>query len=388
MRILRVLTRPNLGGPMRQAIALWHEHAALGHETLLVTGTCARGEALLEDSTIPRRADGGGPGQVTVQGLQRRPGWGQDRRARAELATLFAQFRPDVVHTHTSKAGWIGRPLARAAGVPVVAHTYHGLVLRDYFSGPVSWWLRRTERRLARDCTDLNIAVSQSCARELAELGVVAAARDVRVVPPAVDCAAIAEDPAERQAARTAARAAWRVAEDATVVGFVGRLVPIKRLQVFLDVVAEMPELDLAVVLGDGPDAAILRRGAEIRVRHLGADADAPAMLAGLDALVLPSRREGFPLVVVEAAAAGTPTVGFDVPGVSDAVAASGGGAVVPEAEGQHGLVRALRRVLSAPRLTDSPLRSACGPARIARTLADLYADAAAARVGTNPNCS
>src|SRR5262245_40994058 len=118
MRVLRVLTRPNLGGPTRQAIALWHAHARLGVQTLLATGAVDRTEPMLSP------ADGGVPalafdaalaagelasGWVQVPGLVRGAAPFGDRRARAALRALMRSLRPDVVHTHTSKAGLVGR---------------------------------------------------------------------------------------------------------------------------------------------------------------------------------------------------------------------------------------------------------------------------------------
>ncbi|MCA8952316.1 MAG: glycosyltransferase, partial [Planctomycetes bacterium] len=145
-RVLRVLTRPNLGGPTRQAIALWHAHRELGVATLLVTGRVDAREDALSPALhgVPklsfeaaRQAGPTAAGWVEIAELGR--GFGQplrDRRARVRLAELVRAFRPDAVHTHTSKAGWLGRRAAFAAAVPVVVHTFHGHVLRDYF-GPL-----------------------------------------------------------------------------------------------------------------------------------------------------------------------------------------------------------------------------------------------------------
>ena len=128
------------------------------------------------------------------------------------------------------------------------------------------------------------------------------------------------------------------------VAGFVGRLVAVKRPQVFLDLLAGMPEVH-GVVLGDGPLAS--RLVVPSNARMLGAVQDPAGLLAGLDVLVLPSRREGCPLVALEAFAAGVPVVGFDVPGVRDALREWGDGYLVPPAAGVPGLRAAVEQVMS-----------------------------------------
>src|SRR5436190_21703078 len=96
-------------------------------------------------------------GWVQIPALVRGPAPLGDRRARSALRALMRSLQPDVVHTHTSKAGFVGRRAALAENVPVVAHTFHGHVLQDYFPRPIAWWLRALERRLAAR-TDLLFA--------------------------------------------------------------------------------------------------------------------------------------------------------------------------------------------------------------------------------------
>src|SRR5690606_7996391 len=166
LRVLRVVTRPNLGGPARQAFALWHAHRALGVPTLLVTGVCRRGEPAfdLEAHGLPRLGceeavalGRDALGVCVLERLGRAVAPWSDLRALSALRALVASFAPDVVHTHTSKAGVLGRLAARDAAV--VAHTFHGLVLRDYWSWPLARAARLIEQWLARR-TDLLFAVS------------------------------------------------------------------------------------------------------------------------------------------------------------------------------------------------------------------------------------
>jgi glycosyltransferase involved in cell wall biosynthesis len=385
VHVVRILTRPNLGGPMLQALALWHALRERGAGTLLVVGACEPGEAavdvaragvpLLEPSAVGPRAEG----LLQLPALGNScPGF-RDGRALRELGELLARVRPDVVHTHTSKAGWLGRRAARAAAVPVVAHTFHGLVLRDYF-GPVrAFVLRRLERRLAA-ATDLLFAVSPSCADELAALGVAPRAR-IRVVPPAV-----APGP---RADRAAARAALALPADAWAAAWVGRLVPIKRAPHFAEVVRRTAGL-IGHLFGDGPQRAALlaAKQSEPRLVVHGAVPHVRELLPAFDALVLTSVREGCPLVTVEAFEAGVPVIGYDVPGVRDALSTWGGGVLVPEAAGPAGLAAALQRVRS-----DAMLRAECvargraararfQPAAVAQQLLDAYASVRDAQTG------
>lgn len=382
-RVLRILTRPNLGGPTRQAIALWHAHRDLDVDTLLVTGRVDELEDPLSpaDHGVPRldfdaavRAGPAAAGWVELPELGRGLRVLGDRRAARRLARLIAASRPDAVHTHTSKAGWLGRRAASRCGVPVIVHTFHGHVLRDYFGRVASAALRRLERRLAARTTHL-LAVSGSCADELAELGVASRER-FRVVPPAV--------PPVAAVGRADARRRLGIGADDRRVVAVGRFVPVKRLEDFVAAVAGDTGLS-GDLFGAGPCAAALRAQAASaapgRVRVRDADPEIGGLLSAYDALLLPSRREGCPLVAVEAFAAGVPVIGYDVPGVRDVLSGWGHGALVPEAAGPAGLLAALHEVeASAALRADYVGRSRSGlprfsPAAVARELAGIYAN-------------
>lgn len=349
MRVLRVLTRPNLGGPARQAVALWHAHRALGVQTLLAVGGCRAGETPLDLAAagipplVGASIDPHSAGFVVVPQLDNRVIGGGLWSARAALARLCRAFQPDVVHTHTSKAGLVGRIAARGSGA-VLAHTFHGHVLRDYFGPLRSLLLRWCERALARR-TELLFCVSDSCAEELAELGIAPRTRLI-VVPPAVAVA----PPMDRETVRRR----LGVPQDAWLAAVIGRLVPIKRVDRFVAAVALLPGCR-GHVYGSGPlQRRLVQQARGIAVEWLGPAVDAPQRLSGYDVLVLPGRREGLPLVAVEAFAAGVPVVGFEVPGVRDVIGI-GGGLLVPEAAGAAGLAAAMRRLRE-----DAALRAEC----------------------------
>ncbi len=258
---------------------------------------------------------------------------------------MIRSFQPQVLHSHTTKEGFLGRYAGREAEVPVVAHTFHGHVLRSYFWGPLQGLVRQVERRLAPK-TDLLFAVSPSCARELEELEV-APPGTIRVIPPAV-----VTEPFTA-ADRSEARARLKVPEDQWLVASIGRLVPIKRMEYFLDALKEFDDI-LGHVHGEGPLLKQLTPKANPNGRLMGLTRNLPAYLAAYDALVIASEREGCPVVGVEAFAAGVPVVGFDVPGVEDLLGQWGGGVLVARDRGAEGLAEGLRRLR-----TNHPLRRA-----------------------------
>ncbi len=374
---MRVLTRPNEGGPTRQAIALWHAMAARGVATLLVTGAVPRDEQELRPDAhgVPpialAAALAGAPqgGWLALPELRRGFAPWSDLAATRRLRRLARAWRPDVVHTHTSKAGWLGRRAVRG-GAAAVVHTFHGHVLADYFPAPVAWLLARLERRLAAG-SDALVAVSASCADELAALGVAPRAR-IDVVPPAV--------PFEALAPRSTARRALGLPDDGPVAVCVGRLVPIKRVQAFLDALRALPDWRGDVV-GSGPLRARLAAAAPPNVRFVGSRPDIARVLGAYDVLALPSRREGLPLVAVEARRAGVPVAGFDVPGVRDAVDPTTG-VLARDGTGGSGLAAAIGAAAKLPcqgRPGGAPSDDSCPDAVAARLLA-IYRQARSRR--------
>ena len=369
MRVLRVLTRPNVGGPMKQAVALWHAHRAMGVRTVIVVGRCEGAEVAmnLERTGIPRIAleslNPDSEGILVVPPMQRRLSIAGDWRAYATVRRSIRQFRPDVVHTHTTKAGWLGRRAAIKEGVRSIAHTFHGHVFRDYHANWTTALLRYVECRLARHTT-LMLAVSDSCREELIELGI---ASQICCVRPAVDTSAF------RRTGRAEARRLLGIEDTEFVLGFVGRLVPIKRVDLFVQLVDRLPDVR-GIIFGDGPDRGQSRAD---RIRWHRTTEELPRYMSAFDLLVLPSRREGFPLVGIEAAAAGVSTVGFDVPGVRDLLEHGATGLSCPVEEDIDGLVECVQRIREGgvPKLGPraEALIDSCAPRKVAGELYNHY---------------
>jgi glycosyltransferase involved in cell wall biosynthesis len=258
----------------------------------------------------------------------------RDAAALAQIAAIARRFRPDLIHTHTAKAGFIGRLAALGAlrPRPVLVHTFHGHVLEGYF-GPLRNRLYRSlEAGLARR-TDRLVGVSEATADDLVRLGI--APRDrFRVIPLGLDLEPFANADA---AAGSRLRREVGIGEEELVLTFVGRLVAIKQvdllLRAFAHVGAEVqPRL---LVVGDGElrarhEALARDLGIADRVSFLGYRRDLPALAAATDLAVLASANEGTPVSLIEAAAAGVPAVATRVGGVPEVVTPEAGMLVPP----------------------------------------------------------
>ena len=326
MRIARILTRANLGGPARQALASDPLLVGRGHVVRLFVGSSEPGEGdLVEDM---RSA---GMDVVRIRGLRRGIAPFRDVLVRRRIERELRSFGPDVLHTHASKAGTVGRQaVARVPRSSAVArvHTFHGHVLEGYFPAAVSRRLVAHERALAAE-TDRILAVSHATADDLVRLGV-CAEEQIVVVPPGIDMRALLAIDRDRRAGDDALRARLGVGAGDLLVGVVGRLAPVKRPALALDVFAALratvPGLHV-VFVGDGSERRELERrilGADEdtrrRVHLLGAVRDMEPVLRALDVVLSCSRSEGLPVALIEAGAAALPVVATDVGGVAEVV--------------------------------------------------------------------
>jgi len=277
-------------------------------------------------------------------------------RALAELVRIMRRDRPAIVHTHAAKAGTLGRvatvvAFPRRRQRPTVVHTFHGHSLTGYFSSRTAALYRGIERVLARR-SDMLIAVSAEVRDELVALGVAPADRFV-VIPVGLDLSAFSEA-ADREARRVALRAQWGAGEGDAVVTLVARLVPIKRVDRFLETAAllrERPDTRFVVVgdgeLRDGLHASAAAQELGDRIVWAGFRSDMPDVCFASDVIVLTSDNEGTPMSLIEAQAAGTPVVSTDVGGVRSAVLDGVSGRL---ADDPAGLAAAIAATLDDPR--------------------------------------
>lgn len=326
VRLLRIITRLNVGGPSYQAIYLTERLRSPEWESRLLVGNVGTYEGSMEPLARERSVP-----------FTRVPGLGREISLRSDLATVahlyreIRRFRPHVVHTHLAKAGMTGRLAARLARVPVVIHTYHGHVFHGYFSPRKSRAIVGIERVLAR-LTDRLIVLGKAQEEEILGYGVGRPEQMARI-PLGLEL-----DPfLKADACRGRLRAELGVAKDTPLVGIVARLVPVKAHALFLEAAAKiaavLPETEFLVV-GDGELRTELENQAkslELRkVRFLGFRSDLPTVYADLDAVVLCSLNEGLPVTLIEALAAGRPVVATDVGAVRDLVVERETGRVVP----------------------------------------------------------
>jgi len=326
IRILRVIARLNVGGPALHAVLLTERLDPSRYDSLLVTGTEGPGEGnylALHGKSLERL--------VVVPALGREiRGW-QDTIALRELARLVRRVRPHIVHTHTAKAGVLGRLAARMVGVPVVVHTYHGHVFQGYFSPLKTRLFLGIERWLARR-TDWLLTVSEAVRQDLLRLGIGNPER-LRVVPLGLDL----EPFLACDTLRGQLRAELGVG-NALLVGIIARLVPIKRHEDFLAgaaaVVSRLPNCRFLIVgdgeLGAGLEARSRGLGLDGHVHFLGWRSDLPRVYADLDLVALTSANEGLPVSLIEAMAAARPVVATRVGGVPDLVEDGVTGLLVP----------------------------------------------------------
>lgn len=340
IRVLRVITRLNVGGPALHAALLSTRLDPDRFVTLLVAGK----EGAAEGSMLELGRLTEGLALRRVSSLGREISALDDIRALADVTAIAREFRPDIVHTHLAKAGTVGRLAARAAGVHSVIHTYHGTVFKGYFGTLKSGAFVAIERGLARLTTRL-IAITPSQRRELLKLGI-GDERKIVEIPLGLELGQFTT-PLEAGEARRR----LGLPESVHIVAIVARLVPVKNITLFLRAIALVREPLLAVVVGDGEERARLETqaaelGIQPRVRFLGWQRDVRAVYAAADIVALTSLNEGSPVSLIEAMAASRAVVSTAVGGVPDLVADGITGVLVSsgDPEALAGAISALLR--------------------------------------------
>jgi len=350
IRVLRVIARLNMGGPAIHVSSLAAGLETRGYHTTLVAGSLARGEDSM--AFVAQRL---GVAVVSVPEMEREVSLRHDASSIQRLAEIIREERPHVLHTHTAKAGAIGRAAALLAGgarPPVVIHTFHGHVLKGYFGAGRTAFFREVERTLAR-VSDVLVAVSPEVRDELVELGV-APREKFAVIRLGIPLEERLGDPT----ADLDYRRLYGIPEDAFVVGWVGRMTGVKDTASTLEILRATRDRGVNAVLclvGDGPDRARLEQVAhDLGVaRHcyfVGYQEDVAGYYRLFDAFLLPSVNEGTPVSAIESLASGTPVVANRVGGVPDVVRDGVDGFLV-EAGDVEGAAERLARLAGDPAL-------------------------------------
>lgn len=351
-KVVRIIARLNIGGPAIQAITLTQELEALGYRTRLVRGVEDPAEGNMDYLAVER-----GVVPTLIPTMRRDPGPG-DLIALFRIVLLLWRDRPAIVHTHAAKGGTLGRlatllafPLRRKR--PILIHTYHGHSLTGYFLKRTAGFYRLVERLLALQ-TDVLLAVSAEVRDDLVGLGVAPAAQ-FRVMPLGFDLAPFTD--ATHAERRRVLREQWGLSDRDVVITLISRLVPIKRVDRFLAVAAQVAgEQDVRfVVVGDGELRQQLQTSHDAvtlgdRLVWAGFRRDIPDVCFASDIVMLTSDNEGTPVSLIEAQAAGVPVVATDVGGVR-AVVEHGVSGLLAAADEVAPVADAVMRLIGDPEL-------------------------------------
>jgi len=354
LNICHVITRLIIGGAQENTLLTCRGLAQRGHRVTLMAGPETGPEGSLWDE-----AQTGGFESMIVPNLRRAVRPFSDARTYRALARLFGQIQPDVVHTHSSKAGIVARAAAKAAGVPVIVHTIHGMSFNRTQIAPIRVLYRWLEKRTAR-ITSAFVAVAEAMIEQSVAVGVASRERFV-TIHSGMETRAFAPS----AQARAAARASWKIQEGEIVVGTVARLFANKG---FEQIIAAMPAALAAqprlrfVWVGHGAsrkryERRLIRMGLRERVHFAGLvpPGEISHCLNGLDILVHASLWEGLPRAVVQALLTEVPAVSFDNDGAPEVVVHGETGLLVPFGD-TSGLTAAILRLAA-----DGELRQKLG---------------------------
>lgn len=328
-KVLRIINRFNLGGPTYN-VAYLSKFMNPEFETILVGGE--KDES--EDSS-QFILDSLGLKPIIIQEMKREIDIKNDRIAYQKLRALIREHKPDIVHTHASKAGTLGRLAAKAENVPVIIHTFHGHVFHSYFGKLKTIFYKTIERYLARISTRI-IAISDIQKMELSRIHKICSEKKIEVIPLGFDLSKFSQN---KESKRKDFREKYKLQADTIAIGIIGRLVPIKNHGLFLDSIVYLKNNSnkkfTAFIIGDGE----LRNEIEQMCVNKNIEFETPEKinphailvftswiqevdiaLSGLDIVTLTSFNEGTPVSLIEAQAAGKPIVSTNVGGIENVV--------------------------------------------------------------------
>lgn len=328
-KVLRIINRFNLGGPTYN-VAYLSKYMSDDFETLLVGG--AKDDTEESSDFIINNL---GLKPIIVEEMLREIDLKNDYAAYKKIKKIIREFKPDIVHTHASKAGTLGRLAASSCDVPIIIHTFHGHVFHSYFGKLKTLFYKTIERYLAKKSTVI-IAISEIQKKELVEIHKICKAEKVKVIPLGFDLSKFQENILEK---RKSFRTKYNLDEDEIAISIIGRLVPIKNHTLFLEaikIVSEKTSKKIrAFIIGDGEE----RQNIESKATELGISfidgtktnkkslltftswiKEIDIALAGSDIIVLTSLNEGTPVSLIEAQAANKPIVSTNVGGIENIV--------------------------------------------------------------------
>jgi glycosyltransferase involved in cell wall biosynthesis len=348
IRVLRAITRLNIGGPAIHAILLTEAlDDGVGFQSRLVAGTTAAHEGDMLDMAAAHSVT---PTMLPALGREISPA--DDLVALAKMVRLVRQLRPDVVHTHMAKAGTVGRLAAHICGVPLIVHTYHGHVFHSYF-GPTKTRVFVAIERALGLATDRIIVLGEGQRDEIASYGVAPPSK-LEPIRLGLELRQFLDAETERGKLRRE----LGLEDETPIVGIVARLVAIKAHEVFFEAAREVLRSEPRahfVVIGDGERRAELgalveQFGIGSSVTFLGWRRDMRRVYADLDVVALTSRNEGSPVALIEGLASARPVVSTAVGGVPEVVIDGVTGLTAPSGN-SRAVAGAIVRLLREPAL-------------------------------------
>ena len=328
-KVLRIINRFNLGGPTYN-VSYLTKYMAPDYETLLVGGMNDKSEAC-SDYIVQKL----GIHAIKISEMMRSINGYNDVVAYEKIKSIIKRYKPDIVHTHASKAGVLGRQAAISCGVPVIVHTFHGHIFNSYFNKYVTATFKRIEQYYAKR-TSAIVAISDIQKYELSEVYNIAPAEKFRVIPLGFDLNRFQENKAMK---RDAFRKQYDIADDEIAISIVGRLVPVKNHRMFIDSIKNVKSKTnrkvRGVIVGDGDlrdgliEYANMHGLTSSTPEHKVPNSDliftswikdADYVFAGSEISALTSLNEGTPVSIIESQAANVPVVSTIVGGIRDVV--------------------------------------------------------------------
>lgn len=359
IKVLRIINRFNIGGPTYNAAYL-SKYLSDDFETLLVGG-----EKYEEEESSEFILEKLGLKPIIIPEMQRSIDRKNDTIAYRKLKKIIQEFQPDIVHTHASKAGTLGRLAAKKMNVPVIVHTFHGHVFHSYFGKAKTTFYKNIERYLAKKSTKI-IAISTIQKDELAIQHKICKAEKIEVIPLGFDLTRFQENIDEK---RKSFRLKYQISDDEVAIGIVGRLVPIKNHNFFLDIVSQVIKKTNKKVrffiIGDGEEKENLKKYCKQlqlsftewndnekigNVTFTSWIKDIDWANAGLDIVTLTSLNEGTPVSLIEAQASNKPIVTTNVGGVKN-VTIEGVTAFINEVDQSENFLNDLLRLINDDQL-------------------------------------
>lgn len=325
IKIARLIARLNVGGPARHVVWLTKELQDDEFESILITGTVPEGEENMEYFAAHNNVE-----PLFIKEMSRELSV-KDLKSLWKIYRAFVKIKPDIIHTHTAKAGTVGRVAGLIYGwthwkkVKII-HTFHGHVFHSYYGNLKTKIFLLIEKLLARFATDKIIVISRQQKKEINKTFSVGLEEQFEVIPLGIDLSVFENDVQKRIKFRKEINAS----DNEMVIGIIGRLTEVKNHELFLKVInstvhnfSSNSENLKFIIIGDGH----LRTNLEIfaeeigikdRVTFLGNRNDADIFYAGLDVIALTSLNEGTPLTLIEAMANAKPVISTSVGGVVD----------------------------------------------------------------------